>query len=221
MPAGFSFNQYLIVAEEPLLFHCGPRMMFPLVSAAPAKIVRLERLRWIAFGHVEADECGSLHLWLEAAPKAQITHGHATCMVSLNDLTDRAPRALANDEVPDIGGRRARHIDTPHVPHARDSGLIDEEITDTPFCGDLVAHFGRGPATAKTTSPRPLSPPRKLSRRRRSRRPPGPTIRMLAALRPCRLAVMHGSRHAGDCSAPSTKPAEYYERALAAKTAAP
>jgi flavorubredoxin len=74
-PVGFTFNQYLIDAEEPLLFHCGPRMMFPLVSAAFATIMPIERLPWIAFGHVEADDCGSMNLWLAAAPEAQIVHG--------------------------------------------------------------------------------------------------------------------------------------------------
>jgi flavorubredoxin len=115
-PAGLTFNQYLIEAKEPLLFHCGPRTLFPLVSAAFTTIMPIERLRWIAFGHVEA-ECGSMNLWLAAAPKAQVVHGHTACMASLNDLADRMPRALANGEVLDLGGRRARYIDTPHVPH--------------------------------------------------------------------------------------------------------
>ncbi len=142
-PAGFTFNQYLIDAEEPLLFHCGPRMMFPLVSAALTTIIPIERLRWISFGHVEADECGSMNLWLAAAPRAQVVHGHTACMVSLNDLADRPPRALADGEVLDIGGRRVRYIDTPHVPHAWESGLIYEEITGMLFCGDLFTQVGQ------------------------------------------------------------------------------
>jgi flavorubredoxin len=91
-PTGFTFNQYLIDANEPVLFHCGPRRMFPLISAAFATIIPLERLRWIMFGHVEADECGSMNLWLAAAPKAQVAHGHTACMVSLNDLTPAGAR---------------------------------------------------------------------------------------------------------------------------------
>ena len=94
-PAGFTFNQFLIDADEPLLFHCGPRALFPCVSKALAAIMPIERLRWISFGHVEADECGAMNLWLAAAPQAQVVHGQTACMVSLNDLADRPPRALA------------------------------------------------------------------------------------------------------------------------------
>ena len=122
-PAGFTFNQFLIVADEPMLFHCGPRAMFPLVSEAVAAVIPLQRLRWISFGHVEADECGSMNSWLAAAPNAQIAHGATACMVSLNDMADRAPRMLADGEVLDLGGRRVRWRDTPHVPHGWEAGL--------------------------------------------------------------------------------------------------
>jgi len=105
-PAGFTFNQFLLMAEEPLLFHCGQRQLFPTVSAAVARVLPLERLRWLSFGHVEADECGAMNLWLAAAPRAQVAHGQLACMVSLNDLADRPPRALADGEVLDLGGRR-------------------------------------------------------------------------------------------------------------------
>lgn len=67
---GFSFNQYLIMDDEPLLFHTGPRKMFPLVREAVASVISVERLRHIAFSHVEADECGSLNEWLAAAPQS-------------------------------------------------------------------------------------------------------------------------------------------------------
>ncbi|MGD8577385.1 MAG: MBL fold metallo-hydrolase, partial [Thiohalophilus sp.] len=67
---GFSFNQYLIVDETPLLYHTGPRKMFPLVREAVASIIPVESLRYIAFSHVEADECGSLNEWLAEAPDA-------------------------------------------------------------------------------------------------------------------------------------------------------
>ena len=97
-PAGFSFNQYLIRAEEPLLFHTGPRRMFDAVSTAVGGIMPVDRLRWISFGHVESDECGSMNQWLAAAPGAQIAQGATACMVSLNDLADRPPRVLADGE---------------------------------------------------------------------------------------------------------------------------
>ncbi len=117
-PQGFTFNQFLIDADEPMLFHCGQRQLFPLVSEAVARVMPLDRLRWISFGHVEADECGSMNLWLAAAPKAQIAHGQLGCEVSLQDLADRPPRALADGETLDLGGKRMRWIGTPHVPMA-------------------------------------------------------------------------------------------------------
>src|SRR6476620_7650980 len=105
-PAGFTFNQFLIVAEQPLLFHCGMRALFPLVSAAVARIVPVDRLRWISFGHVEADECGAMNLWLAAAPKAQVVFSELGCDISVRDLADRPPRSVAADEVLDLGGKR-------------------------------------------------------------------------------------------------------------------
>ncbi|HEV2336545.1 MAG TPA: MBL fold metallo-hydrolase [Stellaceae bacterium] len=218
-PAGFTFNQYLIDAEEPLLFHCGPRTMFPLVSSAFATILPIERLRWITFGHIEADECGSMNLWLAAAPTAQIVHGHTACMVSLNDLADRPPRALANGEVLDIGGRRVRYIDTPHVPHAWESGLIYEEITGTLFCGDLFTQIGQGPAIAEDSIVAAAIAAENAFQATALTPATGPTLRMLAALKPSRLAVMHGSCYAGDCAAALSELAGYYDTAHAAKAA--
>jgi flavorubredoxin len=219
-PAGFTFNQYLIDAKEPLLFHCGPRTMFPLVSAALATITPIARLRWIAFDHVEADECGSMNLWLAAAPSAQIVHGHTACMVSLNDLADRRPRALANGEVLDIGGRRVRYIDTPHVPHAWESGLIYEEITGTLFRGDLFTQIGQGPAITKASIVEAAIAAENAFQATSLTPATGPTIRMLGALKPSRLAVMHGSCYAGDCAAALSELAAYYETAHAGRTAA-
>src|SRR6478609_7557302 len=95
-PAGFVFNQFLLVADEPLLFHTGPRRLFPAVHEAVARVIAPESLRWISFGHVEADECGAMNDWLAAAPQAQVAHGATGVMVSLNDMADRAPRILAD-----------------------------------------------------------------------------------------------------------------------------
>ena len=220
-PAGFTFNQYLIDAEEPLLFHCGPRMMFPVVSAAFSTIIPIERLRWISFGHVEADECGSMNLWLAAARQAQIVHGHTACLVSLNDLADRPPRALANGETLDIGGRRVRYIDTPHVPHAWESGLIYEEITGTLFCGDLFTHLGQGPAVTEDSIVEAAIAAEDAFKSTALTPATAATIRMLAGLKPSRLAVMHGSCYEGDCGTELLKLASYYEKAHAAKSSSP
>ncbi|EUA68559.1 putative beta-lactamase domain protein [Mycobacterium xenopi 4042] len=91
---GFTFNQFLLTGEQPFLFHCGTRQLFPLVSEAIGKVIPLERLRWISFAHVEADECGAVNLLLDAAPNAEVIHSPLACMVSLNDLCDRRPSSL-------------------------------------------------------------------------------------------------------------------------------
>jgi hypothetical protein len=97
MPGGFTFNQFLVVDEEPLLFHTGPRRMFPLVRQAVAHVLAdVTKLRHVAFSHVEADECGSLNEWLAVAPRAEPVCGTIGAMVSVTDLADRPPRALAD-----------------------------------------------------------------------------------------------------------------------------
>jgi flavorubredoxin len=107
-PLGFTLNQHLITADEPLPFHTGPRHMFGDISDAVGRIMRITQLRWVSFGHIESDECGSMNQWLVAAPNAQVAHGATACMVSLNDLADRPPRSLADGEVLDLGGKRVR-----------------------------------------------------------------------------------------------------------------
>jgi len=145
-PAGFTFNQFLILGDEPLMFHTGLRKMFPLNRGALSRLIEPERLRWIAFGHYEADECGAMNEWLAIAPHAEPAHGQTGCMVSLNDMADRAPRVLADGEVIDLGqGKRVRYIDTPHTPHGWDAGVMYEESTGTLMCGDLFTQLGDGP----------------------------------------------------------------------------
>ncbi len=215
-PVGFTFNQYLVVADEPLLFHCGGRGLFPLVSQAASAIVPLERLRWISFGHVESDECGSMNQWLAAAPSAQVAHGMIACMVSLNDLADRPPRVLQNGEVLDLGGKRVRYLDTPHVPHAWESGLIFEETTQTLFTGDLFTQFGDGPAIGAAGIVEAAIAAEEGFHASALTPATAPTIRSLKSLAPKRLAVMHGSCFEGDCEAELESLAAYYEAKLKA-----
>ncbi|MDD9966440.1 MAG: MBL fold metallo-hydrolase [Myxococcales bacterium] len=199
-PGGFTFNQFLIKAEEPLLFHTGPRRLFPLVSEAIERVVPLTTLRWITFGHVESDESGAMNELLAAAPHAEVAHGQIGCMVSLDDLCDRPPRKLADGEVLDLGGKRVRHIDTPHVPHGWESRVLFEETGKTLFCGDLFAQVGDGPALATGDIVGPALATEEMFRATALTRETAPTIRRLAALEPHTLAVMHGSSSARDCS---------------------
>lgn len=209
-PQGFTFNQFLVKGEEPLLFHCGMRGLFPLVSAAAAKVIPLERLRWISFGHVEADECGSMNQWLAVAPQAQIAHGHTGCMVSLNDLADRAPRMLDDGEVIDLGGKRVRYIDTPHVPHCWDAGVMYEESTGTLLCGDLLTHVGGGAALTDGDIVGPAVAAEEVFHGTSIGPATAPTIRKLAALKPKTLGLMHGASFNGDCAGALNGLADYY-----------
>ena len=213
-PAGFTFNQFLVLGDEPLLFHCGLKKMFPLVAGAVARIIPLERLRWITFGHFEADECGSMDEWLAAAPRAQIAHGVVGCGVSIRDMAARPPRVLADGEVIDIGGKRIRYIDTPHVPHGWDAGVVFEESTATLFCGDLFTHVGNGPALTGTDIVEPAMAAEDHARFTSLGPTTAPTIRKLADLAPRTLAVMHGSSFSGDAAAALRSLADHYERRL-------
>lgn len=210
-PDGFTFNQFLVRAEQPLLFHTGMRALFPAVSAAVAAIVPLSELRWIAFGHLEADECGSMNQWLAAAPRAEVAHGALGVMVSLNDLADRPPRALADGEVIDLGGRRVRHIDTPHVPHGWEARVLFEETTSTLLCGDLFTHTGDRPAITADDIIGPARAAEEGFGATCLTPNTGPTIRRLADLAPKTLAIMHGSSFNGDCRRALLDLAAYYE----------
>jgi flavorubredoxin len=211
-PGGFTFNQFLVDADEPLLFHTGPRGMFPLVSEAIARIVPLERLRWITFGHVESDECGAMNDFLAAAPRAQVAHGAIGCMVSLNDLCDRPPRPLADGEVIDLGGKRVRHIDTPHVPHNWEARVLYEETTGTLFCGDLFTHAGDGPALTEDDIVGPALAAEELFHATALSPATGKTLRRLAALHPRMLALMHGSSTRTRCSESLNALADAYDQ---------
>ena len=209
-PAGFTFNQFLLEADEPLLFHCGHRRMFPLISAAVARIMPLERLRWISFGHVEADECGAMNLWLAASPKAEIAHGQLACEVSLEDLADRPPRALADGEVMDLGGKRVRFLHTPHVPHGWEAGVLFEETAETLLCGDLFTHAGDGPALTEGDVLGPGIAAEEMFHAMCLGPGTEPALRRLAALKPRTLALMHGSSFAGDGAAALDGLADHY-----------
>ena len=218
-PAGFTFNQFVVKGEAPLLFHCGMRGLFPLVSAAVAKIIPLDQLRWISFGHVEADECGAMNQWLQAAPHAQVAHGRTACMVSLNDLADRAPRALDDGEVLDLGGKRLRFVSTPHVPHSWEAGVMFEETTGTLLCGDLFTHTGNTPALTASDILGPAIAGEEMFRSTSLGLATAPTIRNLAALKPRTLGLMHGASFNGDCAAALNGLADYYAGSLMQKAA--
>lgn len=213
-PTGFTFNQFLIDAQNPLIFHTGPRAMFPPVSEALATVMPIERVRWITFGHLESDECGAMNLFLAASPRSQVAHTALGCMVSINDLADRPPEAIGPDDVYDLGGRRVRNIDTPHVPHGWDAHVLYEETTGTLFCGDLFSHLGDGPAITTNDVVDAAGQAEDVFGATCLTPATAPTIRRVAELEPKTLAIMHGSSYSGDASKALLALADDYERRL-------
>jgi flavorubredoxin len=197
-PEGFTFNQFLVLGEEPLLFHTGMRGLFPLVAEAVATVTPVESLRWLSFGHVEADECGAMNMWLAAAPQSQVAYGALGCDISLNDMCDRPPRALAEGEVLDLGGKRVRQISTPHVPHGWEAQVLLEETTGTLLCGDLFSSVGAGPAVVEDDVLGPALGAEEMFHASCLAPHTGSTVRALGDLEPTTLAIMHGSSYRGD-----------------------
>lgn len=197
---GFTFNQFLVTGEQPLLFHCGMRQLFPQVSQTIERVIPLNRLRWISFGHLEADECGAMNMLLAAAPHAEVIHGPLACMLSLNDMCDRTP-VVAGDTPLDIGGHRLRFIATPHVPHNWEAGLWFEETTSTLLAGDLLTHVGKPPPLTESDVVGKALAAEELFHATGLTTVLTPTLHQLADLQPTTLALMHGASFAGDGAA--------------------
>lgn len=219
-PTGLAFNQFLVLGDEPLLFHTGMRALFPLVRDAVARIMPVENLRWISFGHYEADECGSMNEWLAVALQAEIAHGFLACGVSLNDQADRKPRMLKHGEVIDLGAKRARYLDTPHVPHGWEAGLIYEEATGTLLCGDLLTQYGACDATTESDIVGAAIASEDIANFSALNPAMGATLRKLAELKPRTLALMHGPAFVGDGEAALLALADDYDRRVLEKARA-
>jgi flavorubredoxin len=215
-PGGFLFNQYLITGDEPLLFHTGGRQFFPLVSEAVGKVMDVDRLRWISFGHVESDESGSMNEWLTAAPSSEVLFNPLGCMVSLNDLCDRPPVMAAPEAPVDTGGHVLHTIPTPHVPHGWEAQVLFDETTRTLFCGDLFTQTGPAPAIVHDADLiQPAIDAEELFGATALTPNTAPTLRQLAQLEPRTLALMHGPAFAGDCRQALLDLADVYEERVA------
>ena len=199
VPGGFSFNQYLIVDDEPLLFHTGPRKLFPLVREAVASVMPVERLRYISFSHVEADECGSLNEWLAVAPGAVPLCGQVAALVSIEDLADRSPRAMADGEKLSLGKHSVQWFDAPHLPHAWECGFLLDESTRTLLCGDLFTQPGTGDVPLTESD---ILGPSEAFRHQMDyfshTKNADAMLERLAQTNPTTLACMHGSAWHGD-----------------------
>jgi flavorubredoxin len=215
-PTGFTFNQFLVRDDEPFLFHTGMRQIFPLVSEAIGRVVPVDSLRWISFAHVEADECGAMNEFLAAAPQAQVVHGELACMVSLNDLADRPPRPMAENEVLVTGTHRLRFVPTPHVPHNWESGLWFDETSATLFAGDLFTALGNGPAVVTESIVDAALVGEEVFHATSIGAATAPTLRRLADLGPTTLATMHGSSYSGDGARQLLELADAYDAMMTA-----
>jgi flavorubredoxin len=195
----FSFNQYLLLDDEPLLFHTGPRQLFTLVSEAISAIMPIERLRYVGLSHTEADECGSMNQLLALAPAAVPVCSQVAAMVSIGDLADRPPRALADGERLALGRHTLQWFDTPHVPHGWDCGLLMDTTTATFFCGDLFTQPGHGELALTEAD---ILGPSEAFRQPMDYFAHAPqtaaTLARLAQHQPRTLACMHGSAWRGE-----------------------
>ena len=201
-PGGFSYNQFLVVDDEPLLFHTGHRRLFDITSEAVARVIPVDRLRWISFSHLEADECGALNSFLAAAPNAAPVCGRVAAQVSISDYADREPRALGDGETLPLGRHTMRWVDAPHLPHNWECGYMMEEATGTLLCGDLFTQAGHdNPALTESDILGPSEAMRRALDYYAHATNSAETLERLAVLEPKVLACMHGSAYAGDGAA--------------------
>ncbi|WP_242360032.1 MULTISPECIES: MBL fold metallo-hydrolase [Anaeromyxobacter] len=213
IPGGFTFNQYLVVDDAPLLFHTGLRRLFPAVRAAIARVMPVERLRWIAFSHFEQDECGALNELLAAAPQAEAACSTIGAMTSVGDLAIRPPRPLPDGERLSLGRHEVVWHDAPHVPHGWDCGFLSETTTRTLLCGDLFTQPGASPPPLTEED---ILGPSEALRAALDYWAHAPatraTLERLAATSPRTLACMHGAAWRGDGAALLLALAESLER---------
>jgi flavorubredoxin len=218
-PGGVTFNQFVLVADEPLLVHTGMRRQFAAVRDAVASIVPLERLRWISSCHASRpDEYGSLAEWMDVAPDSVVAHGHAGCFLCLDDVSPRPPHGLADGACLDLGGLEVQWFDTPHVPGPWEAGVLFERTTRTLFCGDLFATTGRVPVTTADDIVEPAIAHDQLMHGHAITPNTGPTLRRLAELEPARLALMHGPTFVGDGAEALRRLAGYFDACLLVTT---
>jgi flavorubredoxin len=203
IPGGFTFNQILLVDDEPLLFHTGLRRMFPLVRQAVAHVLGdVAKLRYVGFSHFESDECGALNDWLAVAPRAEAVCSTVAAMVSVNDYADRPPRALADGEELSLGNKKVRWLDAPHLPHNWECGYLFETTARTLLCGDL---FTQGGTDCPPITEQDILGPSEALRKNMGGvahdADAKKLLQKLASTEPTTLATMHGSSYRGNGSA--------------------
>jgi flavorubredoxin len=200
MPGGFTFNQFLVKDDDPLLFHTGPRRMFPLVREAVTHLLGdVAKLRYVGFSHYESDECGSLNDWLALAPRAEAVCSMVGAMVSVNDMADRPPRPLADGAELSLGKKQIRWLDAPNLPHNWECGYMFESTTRTLLCGDLFTRGGHDlPPVTEGDVLGPAEAMRKGMGGVAIEKDTRALLTKLASTEPTTLALMHGSSYRGN-----------------------
>ena len=200
-PGGVTVNRFLVVADEPLLFHTGHAVLASATVREVARVIPMSSVRWISFGHVEADECGAVDQLLAHAPRASVTVGSVDADARFRRFARGPVSAWRGHERLDLGGRCIRFLATPHVPHNWESGLFYEETGGTLFCGDILTHTGDGPALVETDIVGPALAADAMFHAMSMAPNTKAVLERLAALKPRTLALMHGSSFRGDGAA--------------------
>jgi flavorubredoxin len=186
-----------------------------LVKDAVAKVIPPETLAWISIGHVESDEGGSMNQWLALAPNARVGASALACMVSLNDLCDREPIPfVSGGEGYDAGAHVYQWIDTPHVPHGWEAGVLYDKTTKTLFCGDLFTTLGAFAPTSDGDIVGAAAAAEDVFHYSCLAPHTPDVIRGLADLDVAQLALMHGPVFTGDCRAALLALADSYTAML-------
>jgi flavorubredoxin len=221
IPGGFTFNSYLIVDEEPLLFHTGWRKWFPITLEAIGKVMPPEKLRWVGGSHFEGDEFGALNEFLAAAPNATAFSSEIGVLTSVNDFAIRPAHGLKDGEEISLGGRRMQWLSTPHVPHGWDCGVLFDQSSKTLLCGDLFTQPGSSkPPVTESEVLTASESMREMLDYYAHATDTSATLGRLANLRPSLLACQHGSAYRGDGGALLQELAATLERAKAAQRTA-
>jgi flavorubredoxin len=114
--ADLQFNHFLVIYNEPLLFHTGLKGLFPWVRDAVATVIKPSKIRWLGFSHLEADECGSLSEWQALAPQATAVCSLVGKLVSIDDFVATRPaKGMVDGEFLITGKYRFRFLQTPRM----------------------------------------------------------------------------------------------------------
>jgi len=202
IPGGFTFNSYLVMDEEPLLFHTGWRKLFSLTAEAVKAVMPVEKLRWVGGSHFEGDEFGALNDFLAAAPEATPFGSEIGVLTSVNDFAIREARGLLDGQELSIGSRRLKWLYTPHIPHGWDCGVLFDLSTNTLLCGDLFTQPGsKMPPVTESEILTVSETMRHAMDYYAHANGTSAVLERLAGLRPTTLACQHGSAYCGDGAA--------------------